>query len=257
MQLKLERPLAFFDLETTGTNIATDRIVEISILRVMPDGQKKTWTQRINPECPISAEVTAIHGISNEDVKDAPTFSNMAGKIFKLIFDADLAGFNSNRFDVPILVEEFLRADIQFDPSEKRLIDVQTIFHKKEQRNLSAAYKFYCQKELTDAHSAEADALATYEVLKSQLDRYPDLPNDMDHLHEFSQYQTRLVDFAGRIAYNKDDVEVFNFGKFKGQPVEKVLKENPGYFGWFINGDFPLYTKKILRNIFERTKSKP
>lgn len=255
MQLKLERPLAFFDLETTGINIATDRIVEIAIVKVMPDGQEVHWTQRLNPEIPIPAHITEIHGISNEDVKDAPTFKQVANKLFKLLYDADLAGFNSNRFDVPLLVEEFLRNDILFDPSEKKLVDVQAIFHKKEKRNLEAAYQFYCNKDLDDAHSAAADTKATYEVLKGQLERYDDLQNDVDYLHEFSQYQMRLVDFAGRIAWNNDEVEVFNFGKYKGRPVEEVLKENPGYNGWIQNGDFPLYTKKIVKDIFERLKA--
>ena len=256
MQLNLERPLVVFDLETTGTDIATDRIIEISILRVLPDGQETRWTQRINPGIPIPAETTEIHGITDADVADSPSFKDISNKLFKLMFDADLGGFNSNRFDVPLLVEEFLRNDILFDPSDKKMIDAQAIFHKKEKRNLTAAYQFYCDKDLEGAHGAEADTMATYEVLKAQVARYDDIENNMDFLHEFSQYQHKKVDFAGRIAWNDKGEEVFNFGKFKGQSVETVFRENKGYYGWFMNGDFPLYTKKVVTDIFERTKNK-
>ena len=248
MSLTLDRPLAFLDLETTGVNVATDRIVEISILKLFPDGKEQVYTQRVNPTVPIPAHTTEIHGISDEDVKDEPTFAQIANKVFKLLFDSDLAGFNSNRFDVPCLVEEFFRVDVVFDPSEKRLIDVQNIFHKMEQRTLVAAYKFYCSKDLTNAHSAEADTRATYEVFLAQLERYDDLPKDVEGLAVFSR-QNRWIDFAGRFAWDDDDVPVFNFGKFKGQPVEQVLRENSGYYGWIMHGDFPNYTKKVITDL--------
>jgi len=248
MRLNLKNPIVFFDLETTGINIAADRIVEIAYLKVDQNGNETCKTQRINPEMPIPEKVTAIHGITNEDVKDAPTFNEIARSLAKDIEGCDLAGYNSVRFDIPLLAEEFLRAGVDIDLKRRKFVDVQVIFMKMEPRTLSAAYKFFAGKELTDAHSAEADTKATYEVLQAQLDRYPNLENDIGKLAEFSAHN-RNVDFAGRIVYDEDDVEVFNFGKYKGKAVFEVLQSDPGYFGWMMNGDFPLYTKKVLTSI--------
>ncbi len=248
MELNLKNPIIFFDLETTGLNIANDRIVELSWLKIDLKGNETSKSIRINPEKPIPPESTAIHGITDEDVKDAPTFASIAKKIAKEFEGCDLGGYNSNKFDIPLLAEEFLRADVEFDMKKRKFIDVQVIFMKMEQRTLSAAYKFYCGKDLENAHSAEADTRATYEVLKAQLDRYSGLENDMASIAEFSSHN-RNVDFAGRIVYNDDDVEVINFGKHKGVPVEEVLKKDPGYYGWMMQGDFPLYTKKVMTNI--------
>ncbi len=248
MDLQLKRPICFFDLEATGTSVTKDRIVEISILKVFPNGNKESKTWLVNPEVEIPEEVVAIHGISNEKVAQEPTFKELAHRVLDMIKDADLAGYNSNRYDIPLLVEEFLRAGIDFEMGKRVAVDVQNIFHKKEQRTLSAAYRFYCDKELENAHSAEADTMATYEILKSQLDRYEDLENDMQKLAEFSN-RFRAADFAGFIVFNEDDVEVFSFGKYRGQSVEEVLDRDPGYFGWVQNADFPLYTKKILTAI--------
>jgi len=248
MRLNLKNPIIFFDLETTGINIASDRIVEIAYLKVDVNGNESTKTMRVNPQMPIPEKVTAIHGISDEDVKDAPTFNEVARSLAKEFEGCDLAGYNSVRFDIPILAEEFLRAGVDIDLKRRKFVDVQVIFMKMEPRTLSAAYKFFAGKELTDAHSAEADTLATYEVLQAQLDRYPNLENDVGKLAEFSAHN-RNVDFAGRIIYDDQDVEVFNFGKYKGKPVTEVLAQDPGYYGWMMNGDFPLYTKKVLTNI--------
>ena len=255
MELKLKNPLIFFDLETTGTDIVRDRIVELSYLKIDLQGGEKSKTLRINPEMPIPPEVIAIHGITDDDVKDAPTFQSIAKMLANEIEGCDLAGYNSNRFDIPLLAEEFLRAGIDIDLKRKKLIDVQVIFHKMEQRTLSAAYKFYCDKVLNDAHSAEADTRASYEILKAQLDRYDDLENDMALLADFSSHN-RNVDFAGRIIYDDDDREVFNFGKYKGQLVEQVFKKDPAYYSWMQNNDFPLYTKKVLTAIKLRTFGK-
>ncbi|PSG88631.1 3'-5' exonuclease [Aurantibacter aestuarii] len=248
MQLKLTKPMCFFDLETTGVNITSDRIVEISILKVFPNGKEERHTWKVNPEMPIPPETTAVHGISDEDVKDAPTFKQLAKDIHNLIKDSDLAGFNSNRFDIPLLAEEMLRVDMDFDMKSRVAVDVQTIFHKKEQRTLSAAYKFYCNESLENAHSAEADTVATYEVLKAQLDKYDDLENDAKFLAEFSS-RKKFADFAGFLIYNKEGQECFSFGKHKGKLVTDVLEQEPGYFGWILNADFPLYTKKVLTAI--------
>lgn len=248
MELKLTRPICFFDLETTGTNVAKDRIVEISILKVFPNGNKESRTWLVNPEMEIPADVVAIHGISNEKVANEPTFKELSKEIYRMIKDSDLGGFNSDRFDIPLLAEELLRADIDFDMKNTVSVDVQTIFHKKEKRTLEAAYKFYCEKELTDAHSAEADTTATYEVLLSQLERYPDLENNIKKLAEFSK-RREFVDFAGFISLNEEGEEIFSFGKHKGKRVHDVLEQEPGYFGWILNADFPLYTKKILTQI--------
>ncbi len=221
MKLKLKNPIVFFDLETTGTNINVDRIVEICYLKVYPNGNEEAKTLRINPEMPIPAESSAIHGIYDADVVDCPTFKEVAQNIANDIEGCDLAGFNSNRFDIPVLAEEFLRADVDLDMSRRKFVDVQVIFHKMEQRTLSAAYKFYCGLNLEDAHTAEADTRATYEVLMAQLDRYPDLQNDIAFLSDYSSFN-KNVDFAGRMVYNDKNVEIFNFGKYKGQPVAEV-----------------------------------
>ena len=248
MQLNLKNPLVFFDLETTGIDIAKDRIVEIYMVKVMPNGEEIVKTRRINPGMPIPPESTAIHGITDEDVKDCPKFKEIAKSLAAQIEGCDLAGFNSNRFDIPMLAEEFLRAGVDVDLNRRKFIDVQTIFHKMEQRNLTAAYKFYCNKDLTNAHSAEADTMATYEVLKAQLDRYPELENDVNFLSKYSSF-TNNVDFAGRMVYNEKGQEVINFGKYKGRLVEEVLKSDPSYYAWIMNGDFPLNTKKMLTEI--------
>ncbi|KAA6336923.1 DNA polymerase III subunit epsilon [termite gut metagenome] len=253
MKLNLRNPLVFFDLETTGTNINTDRIVEISYLKVYPNGNETTKTLRINPEMHIPQEASAVHGIYDADVADCPVFRLVAKNIANDIEGCDLAGFNSNRFDIPVLAEEFLRAEVDMDMSRRKFIDVQVIFHKMEQRTLSAAYKFYCGKDLKDAHTAEADTRATYEVLKSQLDRYSELQNDTTFLADFSSFN-KNVDFAGRIVYNDKNVEVFNFGKYKGQSVSEVLKKDLGYYGWIMDNDFTLNTKAMLTKIRLRDK---
>ncbi|MGC6284068.1 MAG: exonuclease domain-containing protein [Polaribacter sp.] len=253
MNLKLERPLVFFDLETTGVNIGTDRIVEISILKVHPNGNKESYTWLVNPEIEIPAEATAVHGITNEKVVTEPTFNELAAKVSDLIADCDLAGFNSNRFDIPLLAEELMRAGIDFDMDNRKAVDVQVIYHKKEKRNLSAGYQFYCGKELEGAHSAEADTLATYEILNAQVEMYEDLENTLDALSEYSSHSKR-ADFAGFILFNENKQEIFSFGKYKGRLVEDVLKENPGYNSWIQNADFPLYTKKVLQRISERIR---
>ncbi len=249
MNLNLKNPIAFFDLETTGINISKDRIVEISILKVHPNGLEEQKTLRINPEMPIPKQASDVHHILDEDVKDAPTFKTVAKELARFLEGCDLAGYNSNRFDIPLLAEEFLRVGVDsFDMSKRKFVDVQTIFHKMEQRTLSAAYKFYCNKNLDEAHSAAADTTATYEILKAQLERYDNLENDMEFISKFTT-QVKTVDFAGFIALNEKGEEVFNFGKNKGKPVKQILKEQPGYFGWIINSDFPLYTKKVLTEI--------
>ena len=253
MELHLKKPIIFFDLETTGTNITKDRIVEISMIKIMPNGTENERTIRLNPEMPIPAEATAVHGITDEDVANCRTFKMIAADLAKSFQGCDIAGFNSNRFDIPMLDQEFQRAGVKFDFSKPRLIDVQTIFHKKEQRTLVAAYKFYCGKDLNDAHSASADTRATYEVLKAQLDMYDDLPNDMEALSEYSS-QNRNVDLAGRVIYNEQKQEVINFGKYKGQLVTDVLRQDPGYYSWILQGDFPQNTKDVFTNIKLRMK---
>lgn len=248
MELNLRKPIVFFDLETTGTNVTNDRIVEISYIKVSPNGTEECGTRRINPGMPIPPGATAVHKITDEDVKDMPIFKEVAKEIGRVFDGADIAGFNSNRFDVPLLVEELLRAGVEFDVSKHRLVDVQTIFHKMEQRTLVAAYKFYCGKSLEDAHSAEADTRATYEVLKSQLDRYAELENDMEFLANFAT-QNRNVDLAGRIIYDENDVAVFNFGKYKGKAVKEIFQKDLGYYGWMLQGDFSQDTKRVITNI--------
>ena len=253
MNLNLKNPIIFFDLETTGVNITRDKIVEISYIKVYPNGIEEERTIRVNPGCHIPEEATAVHHITDEDVKDAPTFAQIAKDLQRVFEGCDIAGFNSNRFDVPLLAEEFLNAGIMIDLSKRKFVDVQTIFHKMEQRTLVAAYKFYCDKDLTDAHSASADTRATYEVLKAQLDRYSDLKNDIEYLSDFSS-QKKNVDLMGRIVYNEKQQEVFNFGKYKGIPVEEVLCKDLGYYSWVMQGDFAQDTKRVLTQIKLRMK---
>ncbi|WBU89889.1 3'-5' exonuclease [Cellulophaga omnivescoria] len=248
MDLKLTRPICFFDLETTGINVAKDRVVEISILKVYPNGNKESKTWLVNPEMHIPDEVVAVHGISNEKVANEPTFAQLSKEIYAMIKDCDLGGYNSDRFDIPLLAEEMLRAGVDFDMKNTVSVDVQTIFFKMEKRTLEAAYKFYCNKELTNAHSAAADTNATFEVLKSQLDRYPELDNDIKKLSEFTT-RKKFADFAGFIIIDQDGDPAFSFGKHKGKKVDDVLEKEPGYFGWILNADFPLYTKKVLTQI--------
>jgi DNA polymerase-3 subunit epsilon len=248
LNLNLKKPIAFIDLETTGINVTTDRIVELSVLKISPNGKEEWMSTRVNPEMPIPAKTTAIHGIKDEDVTKSPTFKEIAKNLASFLEGSDLAGYNAIKFDIPVLAEEFLRVNIDFNFRKRRYVDVQVIFHKKEQRTLSAAYQFYCKKELEGAHGSKADTQATFEVLKSQLDRYKDLENDVEKLADFSSFNSN-VDFAGRIILDENGVEVFNFGKHKGKAVEKVFAEEPAYYSWMMNGEFPLYTKKVLTEI--------
>ncbi|MGO4877613.1 exonuclease domain-containing protein [Pedobacter psychrotolerans] len=258
MKLNLKRPLAFFDLEATGINVGADRIVEIAVLKEMPDGTEVVKTWRVNPEMPIPLQTSLIHGIYDEDIADAPTFKMLATEIADFIGDSDLAGYNSNKFDIPMLLEEFLRAEVDFDMTERKFVDVQNIFHQMEQRTLKAAYKFYCQEDLVNAHAAEADVIATYKVLLGQLEMYKEtefeskqgvksipVVNDVDALHTFTNIN-KPVDFAGRLVYNDLDEVCFNFGKHKGKTAQQVFAVEPSYYAWMKNGDFPLYTKKKL-----------
>lgn len=255
MELKLERPIIFFDLETTGVNIANDRIVEISILKVHPNGNKESKTWLVNPEIEIPKESSDIHGITNEKVVNEPTFKELAVKVSEMMEGCDLAGFNSNRFDIPLLAEEMMRANVKFSMKNRVAIDVQVIFHKMEERTLSAGYEFYCGKKLDNAHSAEADTMATYEILKAQLDKYENLKNDVEFLNDFSTHSKR-ADFAGFIMYDDDDDEIFTFGKYRNRKVTDVFKENQGYFNWIQNADFPLYTKNVLQEIKDKMQGK-
>ncbi len=254
--MNIDRPICVFDLETTGINVTKDRIVEISILRIEPDGTEnppKTW--RINPGIPIPKQASQVHGIYDEDVADKPPFKAIAREIYEMIKDAYLVGFNSNRFDLPLLAEELIRAGINIDLKTNRSIDVQVIYHKKEPRNLSAAYRFYTGKNLENAHSAEADVLATWEILKAQLEKYEDIPKDFKNLSAYSSHRN-TADFHGRIIYDEEGNEVINFGKYKGQKLEEVLQKDPGYYGWVLNGDFAEFTKQIFKNVHERIKLK-
>ncbi len=251
MPLSLQRPLVFIDLETTGTNLATDRIVEVAIVKVLPDGSKQVKQKIINPQMPIPKNSSDIHGITDDKVKDAPTFKEVANELKQFIDNADLSGYNSNRFDIPLLMEEFLRAGITLDMTGRRMLDVQHIFHMMEKRTLGAAYKFYCEKELIDAHSAEADASATWEILEAQLTRYAHLGETLDTILQFTG-EEQIVDFARRFIM-ENEVEVFNFGKHKGRPVCDVLKAEPQYYDWMMKGDFPLHTKQKLTEILNRT----
>lgn len=255
--INLQKPLAFFDLETTGLDVTNDRIIEIGILKMNPDGSQECYQKRVNPEMPISPESSEITGISNEDVKDCPTFKDLAGEIAAFIGDADLAGYNSNKFDIPVLAEEFLRAESDFDMSARRAVDVQNIFHKMEQRTLAAAYQFYCQQELKNAHSAMADIEATQQVFLAQLEKYNTLEKDIDFLAEFTRVGNHeILDFAGRIARNEKGEAIYNFGKQKGKSLEQVDREEPGYYGWMLHANFPLYTKKVLKDEMEKIKAK-
>jgi DNA polymerase-3 subunit epsilon len=255
LNLNLKRPLAFIDLETTGINVSTDRIVELSVLKISPIGKEDWMSTRVNPEMAIPTKSTAIHGIKDEDVVNSPTFKEVAKKLAVFLEGCDLAGYNAIKFDIPVLAEEFLRVNIDFNFRKRRYVDVQVIFHKKEQRTLSAAYLFYCKRELEGAHGSKADTAATFEVLKSQLDRYKDLENDVEKLADYSSFNNN-VDFAGRIILDEDGVEVFNFGKHKGKSVELVFSQEPAYYSWMMNGDFPLYTKKVLTEIKLRSFGK-
>ena len=247
-ELKLERPLVVFDIESTGIMPQRDRIVEIAVLKVFPDGRTQNTVRRLNPEMPIPPGATAVHGITDDDVKECPVFSLIAEKLFNYIDGCDLCGYNITGFDIPMLEAEFKRAGFEFKVDDRKVVDVYNIFCKLYPRTLSAAYKFYCDKDLNDAHAAEADTRATYEVLKAQLDRYPQLKNDMAALADFTSY-TRNVDLAGRIVYNDQGVEVFNFGKYKGRSVAEVFKVDTGYYGWMMQGEFPLNTKNVITNI--------
>jgi DNA polymerase-3 subunit epsilon len=253
--LQLTRPLAFVDLETTGVNVASDRIIEIAILKLYPNGDRDSKCMKINPGRPIPAESTAIHHITDADVKDAPLFKDVAAMLFQMIEGCDLAGYNSNKFDFPLLAEEFLRAEIEFDITKHKLVDVQNIFHKMEQRTLSAAYQFYCKKDLINAHSAEADTTATWEILEAQVERYGNLKRDVNFLSDFSMVN-RNVDLMGRIVYNANNIPVFNFGKHNGKPVTEVFEKEPSYYSWMMDGDFPLYTKKVITKIRLEMKKK-
>lgn len=248
MNVKLNRPLVVFDLETTGINTQRDRIIEISMLKVFPNGDEELRTYRVNPTIPIPKDSSEIHGIYDADVADKPTFKQLAKEIEHFLEMCDFAGFNSNKFDFPLLVEEFYRAEVDFEIENRKFIDVQRIFHTMEPRNLSAAYRFYCDRTLEDAHSAEADTIATWNILKAQLDRYENLPKDVKGLHEHSG-QNKNVDLAGRFVYDKNKVAVFNFGKHRGKPVEWVLEKEPSYYKWMMDGDFPLQTKRVLTKI--------
>jgi len=249
--LKLVRPLAFIDLETTGVNLGSDRIVEIGMIKILPDGNRSTKRKLLNPEMPVSQTSIDIHGITNEMLKDAPTFKQAAHDIKQFLDNCDLSGYNSNRFDIPMLMEEFLRAGVEFDMKGRRLVDVQKVFHMMEQRTLTAAYKFYCQKDLEAAHSAEADALATLEILHAQVERYPQMGNTVESILKFTG-EEMIVDFARRFIMEKG-VEIFNFGKHKGRPVTEVLKAEPQYYDWMMKGDFPLHTKQKLTEILNRS----
>lgn len=248
MNLNLSKPLALIDLETTGVSVGSDRIVEFSVLKINVDGKKEIYTQRVNPEMPIPIKSSEIHGIYDADIANEPTFKQIAHKLNEFIKNCDFAGYNSNKFDIPLLAEEFLRVDVDFDLKNRRLVDVQNIFHIMEPRTLAAAYKFYCGKEIENAHSAEADIAATYEVLEAQITKYSQLENNIDFLADFSM-KTKNVDLAGRIIYNEKKEEVFSFGKYKDQSVEAVFKKEPSYYDWMMKGDFPLYTKKVITAI--------
>ncbi len=268
MKLNLKRPLAFFDLEATGINIGADRIVEISVIKLHPDGSEEVKTWRVNPEMPIPVESSLIHGIYDEHIKDEPTFKTIAPLVSAFLDNSDLAGFNSNKFDIPMLMEEFLRVGVLFDLDNRHFVDVQNIFHQMEQRTLKAAYQFYCNKDILNAHSAEADTRATMEVLLAQIERYENqewedkkgnksipVVNHVEGLHKFTNLN-RPVDFAGRLAFNDNGEEVFNFGKHKGKKVEDVFNAEPSYYSWMMQGDFPLYTKRKLEEIYKRLMDK-
>lgn len=250
MSLTLHKPLVYFDIEATGLNISKDRIIEVSFLRVEPDQSENMKTWLLNPQVPISEESYKIHGISEEKVKDQPVFEEKAGEIANFIGNADLAGYNLLKFDLPMLMEEFIRAGVDFDLSKRKIVDVQRIFHQMEKRTLEAAYRFYCNKTLEDAHSASADTQATHEILKAQIEHYDELESDVPNLNKFiGEPQDKLVDLVGRLMYNDKGQEVFNFGKYKGKPVKEVLQKDPSYYDWMMKGDFPEYTKRKMTEI--------
>jgi DNA polymerase-3 subunit epsilon len=256
MQLNLTRSIAIFDLETTGLSITTDRIVEIAIIRIEIDGSESEFIRRVNPEIPIPTEVSAIHGIFDKDIADSPTFEEIAEEVVQFIGDSDLAGYNSNKFDIPVLAEELMRAGCDFDVSSRRFVDVQNIFHKMEQRTLAAAYQFYCEKPMENAHNALYDARVTLDVFRAQLDRYDTLENNVDYLSTFSKAGNyNLLDFAGRLAINEHGEAIYNFGKHKGKTIREVMRIEPGYYGWMLDADFPLYTKKCLRAEMDKIKA--
>ena len=255
MSLSLKRPLAIFDLETTGLNITKDRIVEVAIIKAFPDGTEEYFSKRVNPEMPIPNETSLIHGIYDADVIYEPTFSEIADELVAFIGDADLAGYNSNKFDIPVLSEELLRVGNDFNVSDRKFVDVQNIFHKMEQRTLAAAYLFYCNKPIENAHNALADTTATWEVLKAQISKYDILEKNIDFLSDFSKAGNyNLLDFAGRLAINDDGEGMYNFGKNKGKTIKEISISEPGYYGWMLNADFPLYTKQCLKNEMEKIK---
>ena len=254
MNLKLEKPVIFFDLETTGVKIATDRIVEISILKIFPNGNKESKTWLVNPTIPIPKETTDIHGISDEKIANEPTFKELASEIAEIMHNCDLAGYNSNKFDIPLIAEEFLRAGINFDMNNRKSIDVQNIFHKLEKRTLTAAYQFYCGKKLENAHSAKEDTIATYEVLLAQLKKYKELENNIDFLSEFSEKGGKSADIAGFIRFNKKGEEILSFGKDRNITLKQIWEENPGYFSWINQAEFPLYTKNVMNNFATKMK---
>jgi DNA polymerase-3 subunit epsilon len=255
MRINLEKPLAIFDLETTGINITSDRIVEIAIIKVHPDGTEERYCQRVNPQMPIPKNISEIHGIYEEDILNEPTFAEIADTVVAFIGESDLAGYNSNKFDIPVLAEELMRVGSTFDISKRKFVDVQNIFHKMEQRTLAAAYQFYCKKDIENAHNALYDAQATWDVLKAQVERYEGLTNDISFLSEFSKAGNfNLLDFAGRLAIDEDGNAIYNFGKHKGKTIKQVSLIEPGYYGWMLDADFPLYTKQCLRKEMDKIK---
>lgn len=249
MNLNLTRPIAFFDLESTGVDVSKDRIVEISIQKLLPNGEKETYTKRVNPEMPIPIEASEVHGIYDFDVLNEKTWKELAPEVVEFIGEADLAGYNSNRFDIPMLMEELLRVEVELAMTDRKRIDVQNIFYKQEKRTLEAALKFYCGKDLENAHSAEADTTATMDVLLAQIDRYEDIEGNVDFLAEYSEMGNKMADYAGRFVFNADGEPCFNFGKHKGKTIEDVLRREPSYYSWMMNGDFPRYTKKVLQEV--------
>ncbi len=259
MNLTLIKPIAFFDIEATGLNVSKDRIVEIAIIKLNPDGTEESFSKLVNPGIEIPQEVIDIHGITNEKIKNSPSFEEIVEELIEFIGEADLAGYNSNKFDIPMLAEELIRAGSTFDLAKKKFVDVQNIFHKMEQRTLAAAYQFYCQKEIENAHSALDDTRATLEVLKAQVSKYSNLKNDVDFLADFSKAgPNEIVDFAGRLAKNDKGEVVYNFGKHKGKSIEEIATLEPGYYGWFISDatDFPNYSKQKLKEEMEAIKAK-
>jgi len=254
MKLKLKRPIVFFDLETTGLKISKDRIVEIAIMKIYPNGNTESKSWLVNPTIPIPKDSTEIHGISDKDVKNEPTFKEIANDIYNIMNNCDLAGYNSNKFDIPLIAEEFIRSDINFNFKNCKSVDIQNIFHQLEKRTLIAAYKFYCNKDLLNAHSAKSDTNATYEILLAQIEKYDELENNIDFLSDFSQIGEKYVDLAGFIRFNKNQEEVFSFGKYKNQTLSQIWHENPGYFSWINQAEFPQYTKKITNDFVTKMK---